>query len=216
MEYSNTFIEVLNKHAETDTPVCVKDVIERFMMDSMGSSSFGIELDTLHNKHEDFQELVKKSLRTSWRRLVAKSIDKKTLRLIGFRTDRHYFWDYFKRMVKEIIEYREKNNVVRNDLLQVLLHTKKRQLVDEKQNVRSVNNLKITLDVITTQCYAFFVGGYETSASLLSFLLLEVAMSPDIQTKLRADIRKNIQKHGGFTYEAFQEMTYLEMVLRGK
>jgi cytochrome P450 family 6 len=63
----------------------------------------------------------------------------------------------------------------------------------------------------------FFAAGFETSSTTMTFCLYELAVNPDIQERLRAEIDKVLQKHGGnITYESIFEMEYLEKVVDGK
>jgi cytochrome P450 family 6 len=51
----------------------------------------------------------------------------------------------------------------------------------------------------------------------MTFCLYELALNPDIQDRLRAEIDAVLEKHGGnITYESMFEMEYLENVVAGK
>lgn len=51
----------------------------------------------------------------------------------------------------------------------------------------------------------------------MTFCLYELALNPDIQDCLRAEIDTVLEKHGGnITYESIFEMEYLEKVVDGK
>lgn len=65
------------------------------------------------------------------------------------------------------------------------------------------------------QAVQFFLAGFETTGSTISFTLYEMAINPDIQKKLRADINACLRKHNSFTYEAVQDMKYLEQCVSG-
>jgi cytochrome P450 family 6 len=63
----------------------------------------------------------------------------------------------------------------------------------------------------------FFIAGFEASSTTMTFCLYELALNPDIQERLRAEIDTVLQKHGGnITYESIFEMEYLEKVVDGK
>ena len=57
-------------------------------------------------------------------------------------------------------------------------------------------------DDLVSQAAIFFTAGFETSSTTMSFTLHEVALNPDIQKRLRAEIHDALEKTGGkITYE---------------
>lgn len=63
------------------------------------------------------------------------------------------------------------------------------------------------------QVYVFFLAGFETTASALSFALYEIAKNPEIQNKLQNDIDTVLQKYeGSWSSQCFSEMKYLNQV----
>jgi cytochrome P450 family 6 len=72
-------------------------------------------------------------------------------------------------------------------------------------------------DLFVAQEVVFILGGYETSASTLSFSLYELALHPDIQQSLRAEILQVLSRHDGeLTYEGIQDMSYLDRFVSGE
>jgi cytochrome P450 family 6 len=69
---------------------------------------------------------------------------------------------------------------------------------------------------LASQAFIFFLAGFETSSTTLSFCLYELAVNPDIQIKLRDEIDATLHKFGGITYDAVQSMRYLSQVIDGK
>jgi cytochrome P450 family 6 len=70
---------------------------------------------------------------------------------------------------------------------------------------------------LASQAFIFFLAGFETSSTTLSFCLYELAVNPDIQTKLREEIDVSLSKMGGqITYDGVQSMKYLGQVIDGK
>ena len=71
-------------------------------------------------------------------------------------------------------------------------------------------------DDFVGQAFQFLGAGFETSGSTMSYALYELALHPEIQKRLRAEIMQALDKHNGqLTYDCIQEMAYLDMVVSG-
>jgi len=73
------------------------------------------------------------------------------------------------------------------------------------------------MNCLAAQAFVFFLAGFETSSTTMTFCLYELAINPDIQEDLRNEIDTVLEKHdGNISYEAIQAMTYLDKVVAGK
>jgi len=68
---------------------------------------------------------------------------------------------------------------------------------------------------MAAQAFVFFTAGSETTSSTTSFAIVELANNPDIQKRLREEVDESIRKNGGLTYDAINEMHYMDQVLSG-
>jgi cytochrome P450 family 6 len=68
---------------------------------------------------------------------------------------------------------------------------------------------------MAAQAITFFSAGNETTATMLSFVLYELALNQEVQDRLRQEVRENCDENGDFTYETLHKMKYLDMVLKG-
>lgn len=74
----------------------------------------------------------------------------------------------------------------------------------------------MTDDLLAAQIFIFFAAGFETSSSTISNALYELALNPDIQEKLRKEIKEfEARNNGEWRYEIMKEMEYLEKVFQG-
>ncbi|XP_011170634.2 probable cytochrome P450 6a17 [Solenopsis invicta] len=64
----------------------------------------------------------------------------------------------------------------------------------------------------TAQSFAFFIAGFKTSAATASFALY-LAQNEDIQDKLWEEIDEVLIKYGDLTYDALNDMKYLQKVI---
>jgi cytochrome P450 len=71
-------------------------------------------------------------------------------------------------------------------------------------------------DDFVGQAFQFLAAGFETSGNTMTLALYELALHPEIQNTLRAEIMQVMNKHNGqVTYDGIQEMAYLDMVFSG-
>jgi len=73
------------------------------------------------------------------------------------------------------------------------------------------------MNSLAAQAFVFYLAGYETSSTTMTFCLYELSLHQDIQDRLREETDDVLQKHDGkITYEGIQEMEYLDKVVSGK
>lgn len=73
-----------------------------------------------------------------------------------------------------------------------------------------------TDNILAANTFIFFIAGFETTASTISYCLYELAMNPEIQNKLRNKIKKTQDENEGqLSYDTLKEMKYLDMVING-
>lgn len=135
-------------------------------------------------------------------------------------------------MVLETIETRERKNIIRPDMINLLIEAKKGQLkhetkLDEDAGFATVqesdigrNNgrkMELSEDDLAAQAMIFFFAGFETASSVMSFMTVELGINPDIQKKLHEEIDDVLKSsEGNLTYEVVMKMKYLDQVVSGK
>lgn len=105
-------------------------------------------------------------------------------------------------VVRDTIEYRQKNGVIRNDFMQLLMELKQEG--------------SVTYEQVAAQCFVFFLGGFETSSSTMSWALYELSKNEEMQERARREVVEVLERHGGqLTYDSVQEMKYLGQIIDG-
>ena len=70
-----------------------------------------------------------------------------------------------------------------------------------------------TTSELAAEAFIVYAGGFETSATLITFALYELAINPDIQQRLRDEIKTEIEKNAGkLTYDLLLDLKYLDQV----
>ncbi|XP_023709398.1 probable cytochrome P450 6a14 isoform X4 [Cryptotermes secundus] len=205
----------------------IKDILARFSTDVISSCAFGIECNCLKNEDAEFRQWGRKVFDPSVKRIITailSGIAPVVLDKLKLSTLDSDVSKYFLKMVQETVEYREKNNVKRNDFMQLLIQLKEKGSLDSEQGAEDrteeeMNGIGETADGLSmssmaAQAFAFFLAGFETSSTTMTFCLYELSVNPDIQERLRTEIDTVLEKHDGkISYEAVQEMSFLDKVV---
>ncbi|XP_055310971.1 cytochrome P450 6a9-like [Sitodiplosis mosellana] len=202
--FKDCLIDVVKENDELE----IKELLARFTTDVIGTCAFGIECNSLKDPNAEFRKYGREVFgkpRHSPLAGVFLGGFKGTARKLHIKNIRDDVSEFFMKVVRDTVDYREKNNVNRNDFMDILI-----KLKNQKGNDKD----KITLNEIAAQAFVFFLAGFETSSTTLTFCLYELAMNAEIQVKARQVIQEAYEKHGKFIYEMMLDMPYVDQVLQ--
>lgn len=197
---ADKLLTVIDKQIVASGQFEVKDTLARFTTDVIGTTAFGIDCNSLEDKNSKFYEMGTKIFTTPvsfFKRIMISSFADVSKKL-GFKLTPTDISDFYLGITKQTIEYREKNpQVKRQDFMNLLMQLKKMN--------------EVTVEQIAAQSFVFFLAGYETSSSTMTYCMFEFSINEDIQEKARRSVRAALAKHGNqFTYDAVGDMNYLE------
>lgn len=214
----------LEKFADNGDLLDVRDVASRYTINVIASVGFGIDADAITDPnskfiecgHAIFRSTIFNAIRFFLFFFAPKLMTLFRMKLVDSDVEK-----FIMSVVKENLEYREKNNVVRKDYFQLLIqlrNTGSVQLDDQWNTVINADESQKTLTVneIAAQSFVFFAAGFNTPAVTTTFCMYELANQPKIQDKVYEEITRILAKHDGkLTYESLAEMKYLESCLDG-
>lgn len=193
---------------QIDQAIDIKNILACFTTDAIGSCAFGLDCKAIEDDESPFRVYGKKAATPTWFTSFKSAFGASFPNLAKFlhvTITKPDVATFFMKMITDAVSYREKNNIQRNDMLQMLIDLKNKK-----------SDEALTMNELAAQALIFFVGGFETSSTLMSFALYELGKNLDIQEKLRTEIKTVLKKYDGkITYEAVQDMTYLTQVLEG-
>lgn len=221
--------QYMDKPARNGDILEMKEVMAKFTTDVIGSCAFGLNCNSFTDSNSEFREMGKRvfepSVASNLRRRL-RALPPFLLKLFHVRVHPQEMINFFTGVVNDVIDYREMNNVVRNDFLQLLIQLKNKGKIEDDGDIKSEHvqdetagkemeeNLEFTESLIASQAFLFFAAGFETSSTALSFCLLELAINPEIQQRLSIEIDTTLEKcKGPITYDAIQSMSYLDKVV---
>uniref|UniRef100_A0A8D8B8S5 Cytochrome P450 6a2 n=1 Tax=Culex pipiens TaxID=7175 RepID=A0A8D8B8S5_CULPI len=194
--------EYLSKAVGSGTELELKDYMVRFTMDVVGNCAFGIECNSFLEPNSEFRmcgkEFFDSPRHSTMMRLFLRLFPELGQKLrIKWLND--HAAGFFYKLVRDTIDYRQKNSVERNDFMSLLIAMK--------------NKGELSMDETAAQSFIFFLAGFETSSSNQTYCLYELAKNPEYQDKARECVLNALKKHGGVTYEAVSNMQYLDQCI---
>lgn len=206
--------ESIGQIADNNETFDAKDVMSKYTTDVIGSCAFGIECNSFKDPDSDFRKygrlMFEENAIKAMKFLFSLSFGN-LAKKIGLKNMEPEVAEFFTKVAVDTYNYRIKNNVKRNDFMQLLI-----DMMDKDNNGGQKSNF-LTMNDFVAQVILFFVAGFDTSSVTLSFTLFTLASHQDIQGKLRQEIKNVLKKYNGeITYDALQEMKYMEQVINGK
>lgn len=201
----------------------MKDIFTKCTNDAIASAAFGISVNSFANENNDFYVIGKRILDFGSFLSAIKLIFLRAAPAIMKALDIQFIdgnaRKYFRDIVVDTMDIREKQNITRPDMINLLMPLRKfGSLNNQIEGISPDSQLvKRTWsdDEIVAQCFVFMAGGFETSATLLSFMSYELARNPDVQEKLYAEVSElNERLHGKqVPYDELNKMKYMDMVI---
>uniref|UniRef100_A0A182K0X7 Uncharacterized protein n=1 Tax=Anopheles christyi TaxID=43041 RepID=A0A182K0X7_9DIPT len=198
--------------AGSDGVVEMKELLARFTTDVIGTCAFGIECNSLNDPNAEFLRMGRKVFEVPKGRILKfffMATFKDFSRRIHIKGTSEDVSQFFFKVVRETIEYREQNNIERNDFMNLLMQLKNSGQLDGSGEEIG----KLSLNEIVAQAFVFFLGGFETSSTTMSYCLYELALNEEIQQRARECVLKAVEKHGGLSYDALMDMPYIDQCI---
>ncbi|KAF2887153.1 hypothetical protein ILUMI_19020, partial [Ignelater luminosus] len=211
LECGHQLKEAMDAANKKHEPIDIKEFAACFTTNVIGSCAFGIQCNCFTDTNSEFRKYGKRNFALSCLELVKSlfvlftpSLSRR-LRLAIVPKEVSKF---FMKIISETFNYRESSNVERKDFMQLLINIK-----NSAKDVRG-NGIGLTFEELSAQAFNFFVAGYETSSTTMTFCLFELASNPDVQQKIREEIQEVLVKYNGeITYDALGEMKYMGQVI---
>jgi cytochrome P450 family 6 len=105
----------------------MKDILARFTTDVIGNVAFGLDMNSMKNPDAIFRKMGKKAFDTpplQTLKILFLTTFRKYTQKLNFMVSNKEVSDFFLSTIKEAVEYREKNDIKRNDFFNLLLQIK--------------------------------------------------------------------------------------------
>ncbi|KAJ8668546.1 hypothetical protein QAD02_010209 [Eretmocerus hayati] len=205
-QVSSDFIEYLNQERRQSTAedMELKDLFLRVTGEIVASTSLGIKGHSFESDH-DLNNFHSTLLQLSQPSFLSGLTQMLRLNLPNIADIFHIsllprkMSEFLQNIIEEVVRCRAEHNIVGEDFLQMV-----------------INDVKVCdPQTIADRVGAYFFDSFETSASIAAFACNQLSNHPDIQEKLRQEIKivlKNCDSEN-LTYEALKDMVFLDQVI---
>ncbi|XP_011689075.1 PREDICTED: cytochrome P450 6k1-like [Wasmannia auropunctata] len=189
----------------------VRDLTARFTTDIIGSTAYGLDVNSFKNPNAEFRKYGKMifdydSVRSF--ELLSIFFLPTLVRLARVKMFGKEPTDFMRRVFWETLAQRTESGVKRNDLIDILIELK------NNNNIQEHKDFTFDGDDLLAQAASFFSAGFETSSTTTAFALYELAMQPELQNILRKELLEALEKSNGkITYDMVWSLPYLDMVI---
>lgn len=237
-ECSEGIVKHFMKRVENGEKIDVemKDVFSRYTNDVIATCAFGIKINSFDDPENSFYTNGKKlmdfgSVKNGIRFFIGFALPK-VARMFDIRFFDKIISNIFKSIILDTMDVRQKNNIYRPDMINMLMQVRDGTLqdqiddktketedgfatVEESSVGKATVNRKWSENEIVAQCLLFFLAGFDTSSSVLMFAAHALVANPDVQQKLYEEIEETNQRLDGkrITYDVIQKMNYLDQVI---
>lgn len=180
-----------------------------FATSLLAAVAFGIDVNAIEKPNEEFSFFGRRFFELTWWNMLRLNLTfaypsiVKKLRLRFADAD---VCNFIIDTVRQNMDYRYKNNVLRKDFFQTLMDLR-------NSNIEA----PMSVDEMSAHALIFFVAGFESSAATMSYCMYELAKKPETQEKAFQEIISVLQKHDGkLTYESVGEMKYVDNCIDGE
>lgn len=236
-DHSKDFIKYLSERSKRgqNNDVDVEDIFSRYTADGISTAALGFVGDSVRNEQSKVYSIVKQMQKDfdgtvgAMKFLLSFTLPK-IYKFFDFQITSESVYEFFRHVVLDVMDDREKKNITRPDVIQLLLQARKGQLQNDENSMEkdhenfsahtefdvSLKNEKLSnfedKDWIA-QGFIFFGAGFDTSTVTLKMTTYELAKNPDVQQELIAEIDEVLAGGKPVTYETLHKMKFMDMVV---
>nr|CAD7599514.1 unnamed protein product [Timema genevievae] len=212
--------DVLKKEGGVSLELEMKDLFTRYANDVIATAAFGIQCDSLKDKSNQFYEMGKEATIPSAARsltFLGYLCAPKLMIMLGIPLLSRPASKFFKGLIDDTLEARQRQNIIRPDMIHLLLQARKGVLKEQdgsKYTSSGDHSTELSDEDIAAQAFLFFLAGFDTTSTLMCFITYLLAVNGGIQDRLQAEIEQVLENAGGkINYEDLHAMKYLDQVV---
>lgn len=134
------------KLAEKNQEINVTDFMARYTTDVIGTCGFGLDINSIENPNSEFRKMGQRLFTTTRYqifRTIIRFIVPRIVKLLKLKMIHKEIEEFFTGVVRDTIEFREKNKIQRNDFLDLLIQIKNNGSLESQDSNQLDNKSKV-------------------------------------------------------------------------
>ncbi|XP_069117513.1 cholesterol 24-hydroxylase-like isoform X2 [Argopecten irradians] len=203
--FADQFVEQLETQADGQTDVKISSLFGKLTMHLLNKIAFNIDLGPLSGDNNIFTEKLKIGLKG-----FEAATSNPLLAINPFK------WRY-RQTVRDAL------NFIRQSAWQTMIERKTakcrgdyvpRDLLEFIMELKEKHPSEMTDDVLLDNFVTFLIGGQDTSAHTMSFMIFLLGKNPECYKKLQHEIDENVGSVSVISLGEIEKLSYLDMVLK--
>ncbi|KAL7736338.1 hypothetical protein ACLKA6_014809 [Drosophila palustris] len=193
-----------------------KELCALFTTDVIATVAYGVQANSFTHPNSEFRRHGRAVFEFSLMRAAGFTLVFFMPQLaphLGFKVVPDGPTKFLRKTINYVMAERERTNQTRNDLIDLLIDFK-RSTLKAKADGNS-DQFVFEGDILVAQAVIFFTAGFESSSSTMAFALFELARNPEVQQRLRQEIKDALIASGGkVTQQLIESLEYMHMILQ--
>lgn len=224
-DFMNLFEEKALK-AQGEVIIDTHDVLARVTADGIATTALGFKGDCTKNKDSEIFKIAM-AVEADFQNpnsLIFLNVFPALCKLLGIEIFRKSVHQFFEENVLGEIKRRRDLNIHRPDVIDLLIQAKNGKLTTDPEEETDEglaymktreNTFNWSDEDLVAQALVFFLGGFDTTATLMQSYFWELSQNPDVQQTLIDEVDEMVNTLDGkpISYEQLTQMKYLDMVI---
>ncbi|XP_047118299.1 probable cytochrome P450 6a14 [Schistocerca piceifrons] len=215
-ECGSEMVEVLADAAREGKVLQFREVFALYTTEVIATLAFGVKLNCQRNPDCDFRmwgRILFQPRARPFKEIATEIFTPPLKRYLDSIAPRNNALQFFDNMVKETLHDRLENVIRRSDFMDLFIQLHTKGFVEgEKQGG---TDWKLSENEVSAQAFLFYIAGFETSSTTMSFAAYELAVNPDIQQRVLKEIDSVLAESGEISYDSLAKMKYLDRAEKG-
>ncbi|XP_046571699.1 cytochrome P450 3A24-like [Haliotis rubra] len=219
---SDTLVQHFKVKAESGEEFEVKELTGAYTMDTICSTAFGIDIDSMNDPNNAFVRGAKAFFNPKiWLIILIFFFPflVPLLKLFNISIWPKSLTCFFVKVTDDAIKQRRSSSQKSNDLLQMMIDAEVgSEEVDKEIDHRDSlvtsqtwSSRGLTTEDIHGQALTILVAGYDTTATTMAFLIYNLALNPDVCEQVIQEVDRVLGDKQEVSYEQCSELQYLDM-----